>query len=270
VRAFARHVRALRAGRYEVALDLGRGAKSAALAYASGARRRLGFSRADAREGSWLLATEHLPVQGPAESKLLQCWRFGDLLGAPDDAIAFGLAPSAAEAERAAALLAGASGPVVAASLGSTCPSRRWWPERTAGVLDALARSHGTGSVLVGTRDDRAFADAVTAAMRTPVLDLTGATTLRELLAVLARVRLLVGPDSGALHLAAALGVPVVSLWGATSPTRSAPWGSAAWVVRGETPCAPCFLKHCPIERMCMRRLGAETVLDRAQAALAA
>jgi lipopolysaccharide heptosyltransferase II len=270
VRGLARHLREVRAGRYEIALDLGRGVKSAGIARASGARRRLGFARADAREGSWLLATEHLPIQGTRAPKLVQCWRFGDMLGLPHDAVSFGLAPTDAEGERAAALLAAAARPIVAASLGSTCPSRRWWPDRTAHVLDALARSRGTDSVLLGTPEDRAFAQAVTAAMRTPVVDLTGRTSLRELLAVLARVRLLVGPDSGALHLAAAVGVPVVSLWGATSPTRSAPWGSEAWVVQGRTPCAPCFLKHCPIERACMRQVGVAPVLRCAEDALAA
>jgi ADP-heptose:LPS heptosyltransferase len=124
--------------------------------------------------------------------------------------------------------------------------------------------------VLLGTADDRDFARAVVAAMQTPALDLSGVTSLRDLLAVLTRVRLLIGPDSGALHLAAAVGVPVVSLWGATSATRSAPWGSEPWVVRGQVPCAPCFLKDCPIDRQCMRHIGVAPVLRRAEEALAA
>ena len=83
---------------------------------------------------------------------------------------------------------------------------------------------------------------------------------MRELLAVMAQVDVAFGPDSGALHLAAALGKPVVSLWGATSPLRSTPWGSERWTVAGEAPCAPCFLNVCPIERVCMRTIESARV----------
>jgi heptosyltransferase-2 len=93
---------------------------------------------------------------------------------------------------------------------------------------------------------------------------------VRELLAVLAGARLAFGPDSGALHLAAALGVPVVSLWGATSAIRSAPFGSDAFTVSGRTPCSPCFLTRCPIGRECMRTITVDEVVASATRALAA
>ena len=96
--------------------------------------------------------------------------------------------------------------------------------------------------------------------------DLVGRTTLRQLLAILAHARLAFGPDSGALHLAAALGTPVVSLWGATSPARSTPFGCDALVVSGSAPCAPCFLATCPIGRLCMRAISVETVVARSTA----
>jgi ADP-heptose:LPS heptosyltransferase len=66
------------------------------------------------------------------------------------------------------------------------------------------------------------------------------------------------------MHLSAALGVPVVSLWGATSPARSAPFGSETLVVPGWASCAPCYLEECRIGRVCMQAIGAEEVLDRA------
>ena len=269
-RGFLRHLQEVRAARYGVAIDLGRGLKSATIAVASGAAQRLGFSRMDAREGGWLLATEHLPEQGVRESKLRQCLRFADLLGLPDGPVEFGLAASSTEEAAAERLLAGVDGPIVGASLGSTCPSRRWWPERTAAVLDRLYDEGRTGSVLLGTTADAEFAGAVVTRMRTPIRDLTGRTTLRELLAVLGRMRVVIGPDSGALHLAAAAGVPVVSLWGATSPSRSTPWGSEPFVVRGEAPCSPCFLKTCPIGRVCMERVDVVSVLEHAREVLAA
>src|SRR5690606_6463904 len=125
--------------------------------------------------------------------------------------VEFGLAATAAEREKVAGLLAGAGGGrILAVPVGSSCPSRRWLPDRTAGVLDALDDATPLHAVLLGTAADAAFARAVATATRAPVLDLTGKTGLRDLIAVFERSRAVVGPDSGALHLAAALGRPVV------------------------------------------------------------
>jgi heptosyltransferase I len=266
IRAVGPLLRRVRAGRFDVALDLGRGIKSALIARASGARERLGFARGDAREGSWLFATRRLPEQGIERSKLEQFLAFGDLLGLPAAAVGFGLAPTAVEAADAATLTAGLPSPLVAACLGSSCPSRRWFPAQTREVLDAL----GGGAVLLGTAADGPFAAEVAAGARGPVRDLTGRTSLRQLLAVLARADVAFGPDSGALHLAAAVGTPVVSLWGATSAARSAPYGSEHRVLEGASPCAPCFLKRCPIGRECMRHIRPADVLAHATEALAA
>jgi lipopolysaccharide heptosyltransferase II len=263
-------VRALRAGRYDVALDLGRGVKSAVLVRASGARRRIGFAREDAREGAWLVATEQLPPQGVGRSKLEQFLAFGAALGASEGPIEFGLRPTDAERARAATLLDRLDGPLVAACVGSSCPSRRWGAARTAAVLEALHAAHGTSAVVLGAGADVAFGEAVTARLPGRARNLAGQTTLRELLAILARARIAFGPDSGALHLAAALGVPVVSLWGATSAQRSAPRGSERWVASGRTPCSPCFLTRCPIERACMRTIEVAEVVGLAEGALAA
>jgi heptosyltransferase-1 len=257
-------LRRIRAGGYDVALDLGRGLKSALAARWSGARRRLGFARVDGREGSWLLATERLPAQGTHRAKLLQFLAFGDALGLPPAPIEFGLAPTAAEAGEAATLTAGLPGPLVAACLGSSAPSRRWFPGPTAAVLEELRRRYGAGAVLLGTVADAPFAAEVRRALPAGVRDLTGHTTLRQLLAVVARARLVFGPDSGALHLAAAVGTPTVSLWGATSPARSTPFGSEGLAVCGHSACAPCFLSRCPIGRVCMRTVTSEAVVERA------
>lgn len=268
--AWLRFAGRLRSERFDVALDLGRGAKSALLALASSAPRRLGFARADGREGGWLASTERLPPQDVARAKLEQCLAFGDLLGLPPAPVRFGLRPTPAEEREAGQLLAGLPDPVVAACVGSSCPSRRWFPDRTAATLDALAARHGGSAVLLGTPADAAFAAAVARAAGGRVRDLAGRTSLRQLLAVLDRTALAFGPDSGALHLAAALGRPVVSLWGATSAARSAPWGSEGHVVQGATPCAPCFLTRCPIGRVCMATISVQDVCGHATEALAA
>jgi len=244
-RALVPFLRRVRAERYQVALDLGRGVKSALIARASGADERIGFARADAREGSWLLATRRLPPQGIERPKLAQFLAFADALGLPPAPVEFGLAPTAEEARDAAAMTAGLDGPLVAACVGSSCPSRRWFPERTATVLRELRARHGASAVLLGAAADAPFA-------------------LETLRATDGGVR-----DSGALHLAAALGTPAVSLWGATSALRSTPLGCERLTVVGRAPCAPCFLRDCPIERVCMRDIATDAVMARAAAVLA-
>ena len=270
IRGYLAVARDVRDAEYDVALDLGRSAKSAILVAASGAPRRIGFARGDSREGAWLVATEHLAPQGIERAKLEQFLAFGGHLGIHDPVVEFGLRVADDDAAAAATLLDGLSEPLVAACVGSSCPSRRWWPERTAAVLDTMHERAGTSAVVLGASADAEFGDAVVSHMRSPVRMLAGRTTLPELGAVLARAQLAFGPDSGALHLAAALGVPVVSLWGATSALRSTPFGSERWTITGRTACSPCFLKECPIGRECMRTIAVPDVVALAQQALAA
>jgi lipopolysaccharide heptosyltransferase II len=270
LRAVPALVRRLRGARYHVALDLGRDAKSGLIARASGAPVRVGFARADARGGSWLLATQRVPPQGTERPKLEQFLSFGDALGLPAVPVEFGLTPTPEEAAQADALLAGLPRPVVAACIGSSCPARRWVPERTAATLDALLRRQRGGAMLLGTSADAAFGAAVVRASRGAVRDLVGRTSLRQLVALLGRCALAFGPDSGALHIAAAVGTPVVSLWGATSAARSTPFGWERLVVQGVSPCAPCFLRECPIGRVCMHTITVDMVLDKATQGMAA
>ena len=259
-RAFLPFLRRVRAGGWTMALDLGRSLKSGIVARASGARQRLGFARSDGREGNWLFSNLRIAKQGIERPKIEQFLAFGDALGLPAAPVEFGLAPTAAEARDAEVLLQGLGRPIVAACVGSSCPSRRWFPDRTADVLRTLRARDRASAVLLGTAADTAFAADVVRRSDGGVRDLVGRTSLRQLLAVLGRAQLAFGPDSGALHIAAAVGVPTVSLWGATSATRSAPWGSEQLAVTGTAPCAPCFLKTCPIGRVCMRTIGPDAV----------
>jgi ADP-heptose:LPS heptosyltransferase len=240
------------------------------IARASGAPDRLGFAAADGRELGWLFTTRRLPPQGTARPKLDQFLAFADALGLPPAPVEFGITPTADDERAAATLVAGLAPPLIVASVGSSCPSRRWLPARTAAVLDGLTARTGGSGLLVGTTLDAPFAAAVVRTSRGRVRDLVGRTTLRQLVGVLAGAGVVFGPDSGALHLAAALGRPVVSLWGATSAARSTPFGSERYVVQGEAPCAPCFLTRCPIGRVCMQAITVETVAAHAAEALAA
>jgi len=220
-----------------------------------------------------LFSTRRIEPQPHMRLKLLQYQAFGDALGLPSAPIEFGLELPTDEGARARKLVAGVPHPMLGVILGSSWPSRIYFPEAIAKVLRSLAvpreGSPALFPVLLGSSDERGLAAEVTRlADSVPILDLTGGTTLADLIAIFADCAIALGPDSGPMHLAAAVGCPVVSLWGSTSPERSAPWGFADWAIRGEIPCHPCYLRHCPIGRECMRRISPATVSDIVRRAL--
>jgi len=120
--------------------------------------------------------------------------------------------------------------------------------------------------VLLGAPSDEPAAAAVV--QETSTVSLVGRDSPDLLLAVLAEMAVLVSGDTGVAHLAAALGTPVVTLFGPTDPALSAPLGRVA-VVRHAVPCAPCFYRACPIDHPCMRGISAAEVGERVAALLA-
>ena len=267
-RAFVPFLAEVRRRRFDLVLDLQRHLKSGIVSRASGAAVRIGFDRRNSKEGNWLFNTESIPPQEHFSLKLRQYLVFAEHLGIADDAVEFGLMPSAAEARRAAALLEGVRWPFVAAFVGSTWESRFWWPQATAEVLREARVRFGLGAVLLGAPGEAAFAEDVRDGAPEGTVNLAGRTSLRDLIAVLAEARVAFGPDSGPMHIASALGVPVVSLWGATSPRRSAPFGFEDLAIVGGVACHPCYLRRCPIDRLCMKLIRPESVIGNIESAL--
>ena len=260
-RAFAEFLRRLRDVRPDLTLDLQRHLKSGVSSIVSGASLRLGFHRRNSREGNWLFNNAHVPPRPHYSSKLEHFLTFADWLELPPAPVEFGLRLSDAESVRVETLLAPVRRPYVAAFVGSSCDSRLWFADRTARVLESMAR-RGLTPVLLGGPGDVAFAASIAAECRVPVCDLADKTSLRDLFGIFERCVVAFGPDSGPMHIAAAVGAPVVSLWGATSSERSAPWGNADGVIEGVADCRPCFKKTCPIGRVCMQAIEVEPVLD--------
>jgi len=141
--------------------------------------------------------------------------------------------------------------------------AKRWPPDRVAAVIGYLA-SRGVRAVLVGADADRSTARAIESALPAGVrpIDLVGRTTLRELAGVLARCAAFVSNDSGAMHVAAALGVPVTAIFGPTNEHETSPEGPAAHdVILRDVFCRPCMLRDCPIDHRCMKRIGVDEVV---------
>jgi heptosyltransferase-2 len=138
--------------------------------------------------------------------------------------------------------------------------AKRWPPDRIAAVIERLGRD-GVGSILVGAEGDRGAGREIESALPpgVTVTNLIGRTDLRLLAGVLARCDAFVSNDSGAMHLAAALGVPVAAIFGPTDERATAPLGEAD-VLHTDVFCRPCMLRDCPIDHRCMTRISVDAV----------
>ena len=116
--------------------------------------------------------------------------------------------------------------------------------------------------ILFGTKNDVAIGDQIAAAISDHCVNRIGQTTLDELIDELRRCRLLLTNDTGTMHLAALLGIPVVAIFGSTEPRLTGPLGNGHIILRHHVECSPCFLRECPIDFRCMKAVSAEEVVD--------
>ncbi|MEY4690833.1 MAG: lipopolysaccharide heptosyltransferase [Verrucomicrobiota bacterium] len=143
-------------------------------------------------------------------------------------------------------------------------PAKRWPLDRFAEAARLLAQRTGCHFVLFGGKADGPLAEELTRRLHgLPVVSLAGRTTLAELMAALALCRVVITNDTGPMHLAAALGVPVVVPFGSTSPELTGPGlpgDPRHHLLLGSAPCAPCFLRQCPLDFRCMDSIPADRV----------
>jgi len=169
------------------------------------------------------------------------------------------------ECEAGRTLLAAAGGnpgaPWVGLAPGAAYgPAKRWPPERFAAVADLLAQEFGVQVVLLGGVEDRESAAQVQQHSRARLLNLTGETTLRQALMVLSHLKVLITNDSGLMHAAAALGVPLVAIFGSTDPVATGPFTSRAALVHHPLPCSPCLERTCTLGYPCLTEITRDEV----------
>lgn len=245
-------LRRLRGARYDLVIDLQRILKSGVIARATGAPRRLGFDRARTKELSWLFTNERIAPNLVPGVTVAQYLEFADHLELPEREPEWRL-PRVAWTERP---------PRVALGLGASKPANLWPTERWAALATRLAEELGPENLaLVGGPGDREAARAVLAGSPTGVLDAVGTLSLKQTAGLLAASEVFVAGDTGPLHMAVAVGTPVVALFGAADPDRTGPFGRADSVLRGRAPCAPCRRRDCNVEgHPCMVDLDVERV----------
>ncbi|MFZ2088477.1 MAG: lipopolysaccharide heptosyltransferase II, partial [Desulfobaccales bacterium] len=139
-------------------------------------------------------------------------------------------------------------------------PAKRWPAERFAGVGDLLQREFQAGVVLLGGPTDQEAAAEVQRAVQGVCLNLAGQTTLRQALGVISNLQVLITNDSGLMHVAAALAVPVVAIFGSTDPAATRPFSRRAAVIQHHLPCSPCLERTCSVGYPCLTNITVDEV----------
>jgi len=234
----------LRRKRFDLVIDMQGLLRSGVMARLTGAPVRVGF--ANAREGSRYAYTHKLNSPAlTAAHAVDRMWTVAEAFGVGDLPKVFRVPLQPAEVEAARDALVALPRPVVAVAVGAKWVTKRWPTGHFAELLNRAHARTGGSAVFVGSSEDSALSHEVTAALRGPAVDLTGRTTLPRLAAVLSLADVMLGNDTGPLHLAAALGRPCVAPYTCTKVARHGPYTRAANCVETAVPCGGSYLKKC-------------------------
>jgi heptosyltransferase-2 len=260
-------IRRVRAGNFDLALLLPNSFESAAVIRLAGVKRIIGYAR-DGR--SFLLSDAvAIPKRGeiPAHERFyyLELLRRAGLIEQIPEVPEIRLDGIQELRERGEKLfeVLGVKPPVVGVSPGAAYGSaKRWLPERFAESAARLAEDIDGSVAVFGSAAEKAMCEEVANAANGR--NFAGATALRTFIEMTAACRIFLTNDSGAMHIAAAVGVPSVTVFGPTDETATGPLGRTARLVREPVDCAPCLLRECPIDHRCMMRVTADRVVREA------
>ncbi|GAA0213243.1 lipopolysaccharide heptosyltransferase II [Selenomonas dianae] len=253
--------RRLRTRRYDASLDLQGLFKSAAIAWNAGAKLRIGT--ANMREGAHLVSR---PVRGAhAEGHIVE--RYLDVaraLGCRVGEVRFPVSVSDRDRMAADTLLAREGvqegRPFVAFAVGANWPNKRWPVEYFAALADRLHHAHYVPVLVGGGRLDATLAEDILRASEIPPVNLVGRTNLKQLAHVFTRAALVLGGDTGPVHLAAGLRVPTVMLMGPTDANRNGPYGQLQNAIEVDRPCRGCWKRACPKGLDCLAAISVDAV----------
>ena len=250
--ATLRFFRLLRRAHFDLVIDLQCLLRSAMFSWASAAPVRIGLT--SAREGAGWFYTHHVKDSRETEHAVDRYWHVAEALGLGEQPKRFVL-PVNAEAEAwADEVLSKMPRPWLAVSVGSRWLTKRWPVAHFQGLLTRAGNHAGGSAIFVGAREEAGLAERAGHGLPLVTRNLAGRTTLPQLTAILRRVDAMVSNDTGPLHLAAALGRPIVAPYTCTQVRRNGPYGQEQRAVETAVSCAGSYVRHC--ERMdCMREL---------------
>ncbi len=267
---------ALRSKKFDTALLLQNAFDAAWIAWRAGIPQRIGYDR----DGRRLLLTQAIRVpragEIPAHEKFyyLELLKRAGWINSVPEVSEISLRITEEQGQHGEETLqssGSAAGAVrIAVGAGASYGSAKCWPpERFAQALNQLVKEREAEVLLFGTPAEAGVSAAIQAGLHKPAIDLTGKTQITELPALLSRCTAFLGNDSGAMHVAAAVGLPVLAVFGPTDPYGTAPVTPRCTIVQEKPYCSPCFLRRCPTDHRCMTAIAPEKVSAEVLRALA-
>jgi heptosyltransferase I len=244
---------------YDAVIDLQGLLKSAVLARSIGAQRTIGFSREHLRESLARLFYSETVDPGTVPHVIDKGIRLMAALGVDDRTIAFPLTVPRSSAADAIAARVGASG-FALINPGAAWPNKRWPPERFGAVAATLREHHGLPSVVLWGPGEERAASAVVAASR-GAAEQAPPTSIADIVAVAKGARLMVSGDTGPLHIAAAVGTPIVALFGPTRAERNGPWSSSDISLSRYDHCVCHYERRCRREAPCIEDISVDEMI---------
>jgi len=270
IREIRLFLNALRDRPYDLVIDFHGLFKSAVVVWLSGGVRKLGFD--SMQEGSGLFYTEKIreDMGKHAVDRYLDFPAYlgskngkaGQMCAAPEFFIPF----NDRHIQKVSALMNSnhldINKPFIAMNPVALWDTKLWREDRFAMLADRITGELNIPVIITGSIQEKPYVEAIIKEVKTTkVVDLAGETTLKDLACLYRQAAVVVTTDSGPMHIAAAVGTPVVALFGPTDPRRTGPYGIGHRVIRKTLPCSPCFLKQCPT-RECMEGITVEEVLE--------
>lgn len=246
-------MQSLRGRNFDLVLDLQGLLRSGWIAWRTRAPYRVGF--ANAREGAPLFYNHRVEVATTEQHAIDRYLTLAQAVGCERGPVEYVFAVDDQDRRHVASMV-----PERYAVLmpGANWETKRWPAERFAAMVKPLREQFGLSSIIAGGLDAGPMA-----AMAPEAVNLVGRTNLRQLVALLERAELVIANDSGPMHVAAALGRPLVTPYGPTNPVRTGPYQLDGSVIRLDIPCSPCYSRKCS-HVSCLNSLGVEPVLQSA------
>ena len=266
----------LRSGNFDLVVDFHGIFKSGLFAWLSGVSDRVGFARPDAKEGSHRFYSRHFRPANPDLNRVVRALGLVEFLGVSvEGPVSYNLPVTAAHRQWAQASMAGLEkldgyGPVIALHPGSSPKTayKRWHQNGYVGLINALVEKIGAQVILTWGPGERETVELIAGNLRVPVVVAKKTSSLLDLAAIFAACDLYVGGDTGPMHLAVAMGTPVVAIFGPTHPQVNAPYGAPYRIVRHSLPCSPCRKRSCK-SRLCLEAIGWRRVFSEVEILLA-
>jgi 3-deoxy-D-manno-octulosonic-acid transferase/heptosyltransferase-1 len=260
----------LKSRRYDIVVDLQGLLKSGILTFLANGKRKIALN--GGREGSLIFTNEKVAIPDPDLHALDKYLCIARYLGATNPVWNGQIPIYDTDEEHVDYLLGeiGNNSTLVAVNPMAKWESKLWELHRFASLADTIKEELGAGVVFTGSEGDKAAIEDIRSGMKTRALNLAAKTTLKELAYLYQKCAAVICTDTGPMHVAAAMGSPVVvALFGPTSPLRTGPYGAKHRVIRAGLECSPCFKKRCD-DMSCMKKITVEMVFGAVREVLSA